>query len=115
MGKALKIFFRTEGANPWVVVVCLFIAGLFEGLSVASLLPMLSIAQGDGAAGGGGKFGKLAGHMLDGVSFDSAISILLGVVLAGIALKSVLTYLAMRYVGYAVAEVSTIMRMRIIR
>jgi len=63
MGKALKIFFRTEGANPWVVVVCLFIAGLFEGLSVASLLPMLSIAQGDGAEGARqlGRFDEHAG------------------------------------------------------
>jgi ATP-binding cassette subfamily C protein len=45
----------------------------------------------------------------------AAITILLGVVLLGIALKAVLTWLAMRYVGYAVAEVSTRLRMRIIR
>ena len=115
MGKALRIFFRTEGANPWVVVLCLLLAGLFEGVSIASLLPVLSVAQGGTVGKAGGQLGRVMGDLLGGLSFDTSISILLGVVLLGIALKAVLTWVAMRYVGYSVAEVSTRMRMRIIR
>src|SRR5689334_22159160 len=110
MGKALRIFFRTEGANPWVVVLCLLLAGLFEGVSIASLLPVLSVAQGGTVGKGGGQLGRVMGDLLDGASYDTSISILLGIVLLGIALKAVLTWLAMRYVGYAVAEVSTRLR-----
>ena len=115
MGKALRIFFRTEGANPWVVVLCLLLAGLFEGVSIASLLPVLSVAQGGTVGKAGGQLGRVMGDLLGGLSFDTSISVLLGVVLLGIALKAVLTWVAMRYVGYSVAEVSTRMRMRIIR
>src|SRR5689334_11026256 len=103
MGKALRIFFLTEGANPWVVVACLFASGFFEGVSIASLLPALTMTQG----GSGGKFGRLFGGLLQGYSFDTTISILLGMVVVAIGLKSLLSYIAMRYVGYAVAEVST--------
>ena len=98
-----------------MVVLCLLFAGLFEGVSIASLLPVLSVAQGGTVGKGGGELGRVMGHLLDGISFDTSISILLGVVLLGIALKAVLTWVAMRYVGYSVAEVSTRMRMRIIR
>ena len=59
MGKALRISFRTEGANPWVVVFCLLPAGLAEGVSLASLLPVLGVAQ-------GGRSARLAASRADG-------------------------------------------------
>jgi ATP-binding cassette, subfamily C, bacterial len=110
MLKALQIFFRSEGANPWIVVLCLFLASFAEGVSIATLLPILTLAQG----GRGGMVGWFMGDVVDGAGFEAAITVLLAIVLGGIVLKSALTWLAMRYVGYSVAEVSTRMRMRII-
>jgi ATP-binding cassette subfamily C protein len=113
MLKALRIFFRTEGANPWITVLCLLAAGIAEGLSIAMLLPILTLAQGDTLASS--PLGRYVGGLLGGVSFEVAITGLLVLVVAGIGLKSALTYLAMRYVGYSVAEVSTRLRTRIIK
>jgi ATP-binding cassette subfamily C protein len=112
MMRTFRIFFGSEGANPWIVCVCLLAASIGEGLSIASLLPILTLAQ---SGDTGGKFKFLFGDMLEGASFDAAISGLLLILLAGVAVKSALTWLAMRYVGHSVAEVSTILRMRIIR
>ena len=112
MKGTLRIFFGSEGANPWIVVVCLLAAGLAEGMSIASLLPILALAQGGEA---GGKFQAVFGNLLDGVPFEAAIGGLLFVLVAGVALKAGLTWLAMRYVGHSVAEVSTRLRLRIIR
>src|SRR5689334_4306291 len=111
MGKALRIFFRTDGANPRIVVLCLLVAGLFEGVGITSLLPILAIAQGSG----GGKLGRLAVGLFGGVRPAATITALLGVMLLGIALKAALTWVAMRYVGYSVAEVSARMRTKIVR
>jgi ATP-binding cassette, subfamily C, bacterial len=110
MLKALQIFFRSEGANPWIVVLCLFLASFAEGVSIATLLPILTLAQG----GRGGMVGWFMGDVVEGAGFEAAITVLLAIVLGGIVLKSALTWLAMRYVGYSVAEVSTRMRTRII-
>jgi hypothetical protein len=49
MVKALRMFFSAEGANPWMVVLCLVAAGMAEGFGIATLLPLLTVAQGEGA------------------------------------------------------------------
>ena len=74
MMRTFRIFFGSEGANPWIVCVCLLAASIGEGLSIASLLPILTLAQ---SGDTGGKFKFLFGDMLEGVSFDAAISGLL--------------------------------------
>jgi hypothetical protein len=47
MREILKLFFRAEGTNPVIVLTCLIVAGLAEGLGFASLIPLLAIATGD--------------------------------------------------------------------
>lgn len=113
MRKALRMFFDAEGANPWVVVLCLVAAGLAEGFGIATLLPLLSVAQ-NGSAGDS-PVGSLLGPLLAGRDPATAVVLLLLVVVAGVAIKASLSLLAMRYVGFAVAEVQTRLRTRIIR
>ena len=37
MKSVLRIFFSARGTNPWVVLVCLIVASLCEGIGFATL------------------------------------------------------------------------------
>ncbi len=42
----LRIFFSARGTNPWVVLACLIVASLCEGIGFATLVPLLGAASG---------------------------------------------------------------------
>lgn len=113
MFSAIRVFFAIEGAKPWIVVICLLAAGLAEGFGIATLLPLLTVVQ--GGPGTDSAIGRVFEPLIGDLSYGATVTVLLALVVTGIALKAALTMLAMRYVGYTVAEVSTRLRTRIIR
>ena len=113
MLNALRLFLQAEGTKPWVMISCLLGAGLAEGFGIATLLPLLTVAQ--GGIGGGSPLEDAFNNLLAGLSQNTAIIVLLAILVGGIVLKSGLTLLAMRYVGYSIAEFSTRLRARLIR
>lgn len=113
MRNVLAIFFRSEGTNSAVVVMCLLAASLFEGLGLATLLPLLTIATGSG--GSDSPLNAIVGDLFAGVPEKTVIGVLLLFVVSAIVIKAMLTLLAMRYVGFAVAEVSTRFRAKLVR
>ena len=46
MKSVLRIFFSARGSNPWVVLACLIVASLCEGVGLATLVPLLGAASG---------------------------------------------------------------------
>src|SRR3546814_11880408 len=40
----LRIFYGARGTKPWFVLGCLLLAGISEGVGLATLLPLLSLA-----------------------------------------------------------------------
>jgi ATP-binding cassette subfamily C protein len=108
----LRIFFTARGSNPWVVLACLIIASLCEGIGFATLVPLLGAASGstnesfisDGVRG-----------TLHAVGLDSSLGTLIIVLVAGLILKSVISLYVMRKVGYANAEVANLMRVRLVK
>ncbi len=114
MEGVLRIFYGAKGTNPWRVSVCLLLAGIFEGIGLASLLPLLSLVVGDGAS----ETSVIAGYVEQALSFfglSPVLELLLTLVIGGIVLKCLLTMIAMSYVGYAVAEVATGLREELIK
>ncbi len=114
MPSVFDIFFKAEGTQPWRVLVCLLLAGIFEGIGLASLLPFLSLATGEG----GGEASFLTTLVTDTLGFGGfqpSLGVLLTVIAGGMAIKSLFTMLAMTYVGYTVAAVATGLRERLIR
>ncbi|WP_299399145.1 ABC transporter ATP-binding protein [Pelagibius sp.] len=105
----LRIFYGAEGTKPWLVLACLLLAGIFEGIGLASLLPLLSLAINDGAADGSVLVGYVE-SALAVVGLKPELGLLLALVVGAIVLKCLLTVVAMSYVGYAVAEVATGLR-----
>jgi ATP-binding cassette subfamily C protein len=110
----LRIFYGARGTNPWFVLGCLLAAGVAEGIGLATLLPLLSLAINDQAH----KTSTVAHYLeqaLAVVGLSPTLELLLILVVGGIVVKCLLTIAAMSYAGYAVAEVATGMRAELIK
>lgn len=105
----LRIFFGASGTKPVAVLLCLLLGGLAEGLGLAMLVPVMSMAL-----GGPDHEPSAAAAMLTDVlaylGIPPDIFALVAVAVGAIVLKNALNLAAMTYVGYAVAHVATSMR-----
>lgn len=104
-------FLRIYPARSALMLICLVVAGTAEGLSLTALLPMLSVAAGDGSTG---EMGELVLKGLAWAQIQPTIGALLLIIVAGIILKSGLLLVANRQVGYTVARVATDFRITLI-
>lgn len=112
MKSVLRIFFSARGTNPWVVLGCLIIASICEGIGLASLVPLLA------AASGSGKQSLISDSIhgtLAAIGLDGSLGTLIIVLVLALLLKSVISMEVMRRVGYANAEVANSMRVQLIR
>lgn len=91
---------------------CLLLAALFEGVGVAALLPLVTVAVGDAADVGA--FGATVSGVLARLGIGQSLGILLGVVAVALVLKSLVQAGAMVYVGFAAAERITEMRREVV-
>jgi len=119
----LLVFAR---AYPWqslIMLACLFLATVAEGIGLSSLLPLLSLAaqastgvsaDPDSPVGKGG-LAHLAGDLLLSVGLQPSIGLLLVLIVGGMALKAGFVLLAQKQVGYTVAQVATDLRLALIR
>lgn len=112
MKSILKIFFRARGANPWVVLSCLILASLCQGVGLATLLPILGAATGSAdqsfvSEAVRGAFGALGLH--------PSLGALILLLVVGTVASSLIQMLVMRKVGYANAEVANQMRVQLVR
>ncbi len=112
MKSVLRIFFSARGTNPWVVLGCLIVASICEGIGLASLVPLLAAASGSGKQS---LISDSIHHMLGAIGLDGSLGTLIIVLVLALLLKSVISMEVMRRVGYANAEVANIMRVQLIR
>jgi ATP-binding cassette subfamily C protein len=114
MRSALRIFLRAEGSKKWIVLLCILLAGLAEGIGIASLLPLV-IVLGDQSSQQESEFARAVLDLFGTLGIPPALGPVLGVIVLGILLKAALTILALRFVGYAVVEVTTRFRFGFLR
>ena len=92
-----------------LMVVLLSAAGVAEGVGVLSLLPVLEVA------GSGGEAESTVGQALTGLVESAGLSatlpVLLGLLVSAMTLKGILMWVAMRSIGYTVANVSADLRL----
>jgi ATP-binding cassette, subfamily C, bacterial len=122
MGLMLN-FFR---AYPWqtvMMMVALLLSGIAEGIGLSALLPLLNIALGSeatsmlpgAAAPQQSEFERIVLETLASVGIAPTLGNMLGIILAGVAFKSVFLLVAQRQVGYTAAQVSTDLRLQMLR
>jgi len=109
----IKIFLSTSGRTKWTVLVSLLISGIVEGIGLAALLPLLSLVLGNGQVDDS-RVTRIVTESLEHIGLTPNLEVLLSIVVSGIVLKSLLVIIAMRHVGYAVADVAADVRTRLI-
>lgn len=102
---------------PWrsvFIVGLMLLAGLSEGVGVAAVLPVLSIAAGDGN-GTKTELGRIIMDYMGGMGLSTDLVTLLIVMVIGLSLKALLVLLAMQQIGFASSHISTDLRFALIR
>jgi ATP-binding cassette subfamily C protein len=113
--RLLLVFLRTYPKRTALTLLCLVLGGLAEGIGVSSLLPVMRVAA-NGAPGLAGATALERGldAALTSVGLTPSTHTLFALVLVGVVLKAGLTLLANRQVGYAVAQMTTSLRLDLI-
>ncbi len=113
MRSIVNLFFKAEGANSWAVLVCLLLASMIEGVGFASLVPLLSLATGvEGEQTS--RVTEITREWMTTLGLPMEVGVLLFFFVLTMVLKSLLSFVAMTYVGYAVASFSTGLRSRLL-
>lgn len=113
MRDVFAIFFEADGTRPWLVLLCLALASLAEGIGLATLLPLINLATAPGSMAGS-PLGSVVSDFLGRLGMGTSLGPLVALVVAAMVLKAVLTLVAMRYVGYATAEVAANLRRQLV-
>ncbi len=113
MREVFAIFFKADGTRPWLVLLCLVLASLAEGLGLATMLPMVTLATQPGEVDAT-PVGRTITDILGTVGLGASMGTLVTLVVIALVLKAGLTLVAMRYVGYATAEVAANLRRQLV-
>lgn len=109
----VRHFFLAYPGRTALMVVLMFLAGIAEGVGVITLIPLLEVAsQGSGEVS---DLGRAILGVLDTLHLDPVLGTLLGVIFVAILVKAVMLLFAQRQIGYAVAQVTTDMRLELMR
>jgi ATP-binding cassette subfamily C protein len=119
----LLVFARAYPYQSAIVLGCLLLAAVFEGIGFSSLVPLLSIAvrieaspapnvpEASDASG----LEQIVVDTLAVVGLQPTIGTLCLLVVCGMLLKAMFVLLAQRQVGYTVAHVATDLRLSLLR
>jgi len=116
-------FFRAYRWQTIMMMLALVLSGVAEGVGLSALLPLLNIALGTEAAGmipgagdsGQSQFEQTILEVLAMLGIAPTLGNMLLIILGGVAFKSVFLLLAQRQVGYTAAQVSTDLRLQLLR
>jgi ATP-binding cassette subfamily C protein len=115
-------FFRAYPSRTTLMLLALLLSGLAEGIGLSALLPMLNIALGSEATevlsgvapASDNNFEQAVLDALAYVGIAPTLGNMLGIMLFGVALKSIFLLLAQRQVGYTAAQVGTDLRLQML-
>jgi ATP-binding cassette, subfamily C, bacterial len=116
MKQVFRIFFSAEETRPWAVLLCLLLSGFAEAISITALLPMIQSIASDGVGKGAGSPAMIfINNFMSGLGITPNLPNLILVVVIFFCLKTLLSFIALSYAGYAIAGVSTALRRKLIK
>ena len=113
MRGVLRIFFGAEGTRPFIVLTCLVLAGLAEAIGITTLLPAVTQLAG-GPTDGSSPLNQQVLQVLNNLGIDPTIETLILLIVTGLTLKAVLSFIGLSYVGFSVANVATGLRTQLL-
>jgi ATP-binding cassette subfamily C protein len=108
-------FLRQYPRQCLLVWGCLVLAGIGEGISLSTLLPLLSLAAGTAHGAGDSGATQMLTHALHFFALSPTLPVMVVLVVLGLLLKTGLTLAAYRQVGYTVAHIATDCRLALLR
>ena len=115
----MRVLFYFTRAYPWqglIVLLCLLLAALVEGIGLSAALPVLSLAiSGEQALQDPTGLQAAVLSLTQRLGFEPKLGPLLLFTVAAFALKGLLMLLSKRRVGYMVAHVATDLRLGLLR
>lgn len=115
--RLLLVFARAYPYHSALVLGCLLVSVVFEGIGMSSLLPLLSLAV-KGQTDAQTPPSWLEENVNNGLALfglQPQVGTLCLVMLGGMVLKAVFVLLAQRQVGYTVAHIATDLRLSLLR
>lgn len=114
--RLLLRFLRAYPSQSAMVMMALILAGLVEGASMTTLLPILSSAvEQGGTLSLEGNQGAYVYRALQWLGLTPTIGILIGVLVIGTVLRSGLVLFSNKYVGYTIARLATDLRLLLLK
>jgi ATP-binding cassette subfamily C protein len=110
---ALRYFVSAYPGRCAAVFAWLLVAGATEGLGLSTLLPLLSVATGSSVSSTG--YEAKVAAALAALGVPARPGPLFAIVVGALWLKAMLVLLSKRQVGYAVAQIATDLRLRLLR
>lgn len=111
--RTLRYFLKLHPWKSVIVSLFLMISGLFEGLGAGAILPLLTIVI-RGRMEVPGAIGRFLDRILALFGAEASIGFFLFMIIAAFLLKSVTTFLAMRYAARTAAAVAADLRISLL-
>lgn len=116
MKQVFRIFLSAEETRPWAVLLCLLLSGFAEAISITALLPTIQSIASDGIGTGAGSPAMVfINNFMSGLGITPNLPNLILIVVIFFSLKTLLSFIALSYAGYAIAGVSTALRRKLIK
>lgn len=114
MRGVIQIFLNTGGSFRWVVLVCVLLGTVADGIGIASMLPLITVAI-DGQSGLDSSISKAVVDALAAIGVEPRLGPLLILVVVAITAKALLTLITLRTINYAVSDVAAEVRRRLVK
>ncbi|MFZ5652850.1 MAG: ABC transporter ATP-binding protein [Pseudomonadota bacterium] len=116
--RLMLALFRKHRWRTSLVILGLFLSGLAEGIGLSALLPLLDVAIAAERQSAGAPPGEFEQRVMDALAWlgiQPTVGSLLAVIVAGVAIRSLLLLAVQRQVGYTAAQIGTELRLDLLR
>ncbi len=111
--RVLRLFVTRYRRDSAIVLGSLLIANILEGIGIIALLPLLNVATGQ--AQSGNSIAAAFTGFVEKTGLPPTLGVLLTIIVAIALLKSALTFVGTKYVGYTTARIQTDLRLDFLR
>ena len=102
-------------AQSLTLILALLCASILEGVSLTALLPLLNVVLGQSEGGEPSQLAVWAENILGRAGLEPSLGLLLMIIVVGVTAKNGLLLYANRKVGYIAADVTTDLRLELLR
>jgi ATP-binding cassette subfamily C protein len=113
--KLLWLFSRAYPTRSLIMLGCLLLAAVAEGLGLSTVLPLLGIVAESDPGASHNEISRAVESAIRSMGMEPTLGTLLSLIVGALFIKAALVLLAQRQIGYTVAHVATDLRLELVR